>query len=208
MDRLFGKLKMNWLAVVLFAIVAGIYTGIVMLVPAFNHTSLQDIGVSYEVWVLLAIIVVVNCEKPVEAMLKCFVFFLISQPLVYAVEVACGHLSFDLAMNYYTKIWLPMTFLTLPGGFVAFFAKKENTFGQVVLGIGNAIVSLMGVNYALEVVSDFPHHLLTTVFCAVEVVVTTLCIQKSLHGRIIAFATTVILTVSVVVFALVNGLQL
>ncbi|MCQ2439663.1 MAG: hypothetical protein MJ074_07860 [Oscillospiraceae bacterium] len=71
MKRLFGDMKMSWLTVILFAVAAGVYTGVMMLIPALADTSFQDIGISYEWWVIFAVIIVVNCGKSWEAMLKC-----------------------------------------------------------------------------------------------------------------------------------------
>ena len=39
---------MGWLAVILFAVVAGAYTGIVGSIPAAEGTSFKDIAISYE----------------------------------------------------------------------------------------------------------------------------------------------------------------
>jgi len=48
MKRLFGEFKMTWLWLVLFAVVTGLYTGLVMLVPELKGTSFRDIAESYE----------------------------------------------------------------------------------------------------------------------------------------------------------------
>ena len=186
MKRLYGNLKMKWLTVIMFAIVTGVYTGAIMLVNALADTSFQDIGISFEWWVIFAVIIVVNCEKNWEAMLKCFVFFLISQPLVYAVEVLFGPLTKDLATYYYRTIWFPRTLLTLPGGFIAYYCKKQNVLGAVVLGIGNAIQALMGVYYAAQAVSNFPHHLLSCLVSIGSIFLMTFQIQKSKKCRIIS----------------------
>ena len=145
LGRLYGKLKMRWASVILFSICAGVYTGIVMLIPALNNTSFQDIGTYYEWWLIFAVIIVVNCKSSLEAMLKCFVFFLISQPLVFAVEVVFGPLSLERAIYYYTRIWFPITLLTLPGGFLAYYCKKQNIAGAIVLGMGNTIQAVMAL---------------------------------------------------------------
>ena len=95
MNKLFGGLKMTWLKVIAFAIIAGLYTGAVMLMPFLKETSFQDIGIMFEWWVVFAVIVVVNCDKCWDAMLKCFAFFLISQPLIYLTEIVFGSMSFE-----------------------------------------------------------------------------------------------------------------
>lgn len=49
MKILFGELKMTWLKVIVFAIIAGMYSGAVMLIPFLKETSFQDIGMTSEV---------------------------------------------------------------------------------------------------------------------------------------------------------------
>ena len=186
LGRLYGKLKMRWAYVILFAICAGVYTGIVMLIPALNNTSFQDIGTYYEWWLIFAVIIVVNCKSGLEAMLKCFVFFLISQPLVFAVEEVFGPLGMDRAIYYYTRIWFPITLLTLPGGFLAYYCKKQNLIGAIILGIGNAIQVMMGVYYAHQTMVSFPHHILTVIICFVSVFVMSFSIQKDRKNQIIS----------------------
>ena len=59
-----------------FAIVAGIYTAIVSLIPGLNNTSFHDIAVSFEVWILFGIIIIMNSKSAVDSTLKCFFVFL------------------------------------------------------------------------------------------------------------------------------------
>ena len=178
MKKIFGELKMNWLTVIVFAIVTGVYTGIVMSISAFENTSIQDIGVTYEWWVIFAVIIVVNCEKSWEAALKCFVFFVISQPVIYAVEVLAGHLTLEMAIFYYRQMWMGMTLLTLPGGFIAYFCKKQNLLGAIILGIGNTIQAVMGAYYASQAISSFPNHLLSAIVSFASILVMSFYIQK------------------------------
>lgn len=128
MRKLFGKLNMSWLTVAIFAAITGIYSGLVMLVPALKETSFQDIGISYEWWLIFAVIVVVNCNKWWDAALKCFVFFLLSQPICYLVQIPfSAEMTFNMAFHYYYPFWLVMTLLTIPGGLVAYFCKTKCT---------------------------------------------------------------------------------
>ena len=184
---------MSWLMVILFAIITGVYTGAVMLIPGLKNTSFQDIGVSFEWWVIFAVIVVVNCEKGLEAALKCFVFFLISQPLVYLTEIVFGAMTFQLAKMYYFGTWFKLTLATLPGGFIAWMCKKQNLLGAVILGCGNTIELAMAAYYFRSAVNHFPHHILTVFSCLAAIVIMTLCIQKEKKNRIIAFAVPVVL---------------
>ncbi len=205
MKKLYGNLKMSWLSVVLFAVIAGIYTGAVMLIDVLDDTSFQDIGISHEWWVIFAVIIVVNCEKSWEAMLKCFVFFLISQPLVYATEILLGDLTLDMAMHYYCSIWLPATILTLPGGFIAYYCKKQNVFGAVIMGLGNTIQAILGVHYVTAAISNFPYHILSAIVCFGSIFLMSFEIQKENRCRLISILIPLVLTVISVVLAVVTG---
>ena len=188
MKKLFGNLKMNWLTVILFAVIIGIYTGVVMLISIFDETSFQDIGISYEWWVIFAVIIVVNCQKNWEAMLKCFVFFLISQPIIYAVEVLFGNeMTWQTAFyNYYLHTWLPATLLTIPGGFIAYYCKKQNLLGAIILALGNTMQAGLGIYYLAQAVKDFPHHILSSVLSFASIIVMGMYIQKEKKYRLIS----------------------
>ena len=196
---------MSWLNVILFAVAAGIYTGLVMLVHFLDETSFQDIGISFEWWVIFAVIVVVNCKKSVEAMFKCFVFFLISQPLVYAVEILLGPLTVDMAWLYYKTTWLPATFLTLPGGFIAYHCKKQNMLGAVILGLGNTIQAFMGVSYFCKAFASFPRHILSSIVCFASIFVMSCYIQKEKKYRLISILLAFVLTAAASVCIVLSG---
>ena len=205
MKRLYGNLKMSWPTVILFALATGIYTGIVLLLDVFKDTSFQDIGIAYEWWMIFAVIIVVNCEKSWEAMLKCFVFFLISQPVVYAVEIAFGPLTIQLALNYYLSFWFMMTFLTLPGGFIAFYCKKQNALGAVILGLGNTLQLISCVSYFGSAVKDFPHHILSGIVCLASVFITSFYIQEKKKYRLMSIIFAFVLAAVLIVWGLMAG---
>jgi len=208
LKKLFRETKMNWLTVILFAVITGVYTGLIMLVPFLKDTSFQDIGISYEFWVIFAVIVVTNCRKSREAMLKCFVFFLISQPLVYLVEIAAGKITLSMAIQYY-RFWFVLTILCLPGGFIAFYAKKQNLFGSIVLGLGNSIQMLMGVTYVVLASRDFPHHILSALVSFASIAVMSLCIQKEKKYWVIsALVIPLLAAICVYIYLKINGLVL
>lgn len=176
-----------------------------MLVPRLEGTSFQDIGISYEWWVIFAVIIVVNCKNCWGAMLKCFVFFLISQPIVYIVEILFGSLSFDMGWYYYSNFWLPMTFLTLPGGLIAYFCRKQNVLGGIVLGLGNTIQASLVLVYFGMAIKQFPFHLLSGLVCVASIIVMTLFIQKKKAIRLIAILLPIVLTAAIAVLAKMSG---
>lgn len=108
----FGGLPMTWPIVCGFAVIIGIYVGVINQIPILHDTSFQDVAVTLEWWVLFAVLIVSNCKSAREAGLKCLVFFLISQPVIYLVELPA--IGLDKALYYYTSIWLPVSLLTLP----------------------------------------------------------------------------------------------
>ncbi len=205
MSALFGKLKMSWPAVIIFAVIAGVCTGAVMLNDAWADTSIQDIGISYEWWVIFAVIIVVNCHKNWDAMLKCFMFFVISQPLVYAVEIIFGSLTVAQGWYYYSAIWLPMTMLTLPGGFIAYYCKKQNFLGALILGIGNTIQGVLGVYYAAQAIANFPNHIVSSIVCFGSIFVMSYQIQKNKLYCLISIAVPVALTIGLAILAAHTG---
>ena len=67
------------------------------MIPSFlADTSLQDPGIYLEAWFVLALFVILNCGSALEAGKKCFVFFLISQPLIYLVQVPFAFLGWGI----------------------------------------------------------------------------------------------------------------
>lgn len=205
MNSINRKLHMSWLAVIIFAAVAGCYTGWIMTIDSLKETSFQDIGISYECWIIFAVIIVVSCKKSWEAMLKCFVFFLISQPLVFAVEFLLGHLNADMAVYYYTTNWLPKTFLTLPGGFIAYFCKKQNLLGSVILGLGNTIMLFFGIHYTASAIKNFPLHTISAIICYTGVFAMSLLIQKHKRNRLISLLLPIILVLIAIIVLKLTG---
>ena len=161
--KLFGSWKMDWRKVLLLALLTGLYTGVVMRVAALDGTSFQDIGVNLECWLFFALLIIVNCRKWWEAALKCFLFFLVSQPLVYLVQVPFSAEGWGI-FRYY-PYWFRVTLLTLPGAAVAFLVKKRNLFSVAVLSVANAYLALQAVQYARSAAASFPAHLLSALFC-------------------------------------------
>lgn len=199
----FGSLPMTWPIVCGFAVITGIYVGVINQIPILHDTSFQDIAVTLEWWVLFAVLIVSNCKSAWEAGLKCLVFFLISQPVIFLVELPT--IGLDKALYYYTGIWLPISLLTLPGGAIAFLAKRQNVLGAAILGVGNTIVALMGVSYFQQILKVFPRHLLTVASCAAIVAVTILGMQKKRRTRLLSAAITVLLTAVIAAWTVMNG---
>ena len=61
---------------IISAIMVGIYTALMALIPTLKHTSFHDITVTFEVWILFGIIIIMNSKSAVDLALKCLIFFL------------------------------------------------------------------------------------------------------------------------------------
>ena len=123
MKKLFGEINLTWKKLIIFSIIAGVYTGVMAMLPIAENTSLDDISISFEVWILFGILIIMNSKSAKDSALKCFVFFLISQPLVYLVQVPFSNLGWGI-LNYYRN-WIVWTMLTIPMGFIGYYMKKD-----------------------------------------------------------------------------------
>ena len=182
--KIFGGIKMTWPRLILFAVISGLITGLVaLLVPEGN--SFRQIAVTFEAWIVLAIIVVVNCDKPLEAACKTFVYFLISQPLVYLVQVPFNSMGFGL-FKYYYPYWFWWTVATLPGGFIAWFIKRDDWIAALILSVALCGLILFGTGYLADLIRTPPKFLVSTLFCYGSVPVLILCILHKRNPRLIA----------------------
>ena len=182
LKKIFGGIEITWKQVIIFAIIAGVYTALMaMLVPDGN--SFHDIAVLPDAWVLLAILIIVNCKTPLDAALKTFVFFLISQPLVYLIQVPFNSMGWGL-FGYY-KYWFMVTLATFPGAFAAWFIKKDKWYSGVILSVATVLLVWLGVGYAKQCLASFPNHLLSTIYCFGIIPVFIFTIFKDKVPRII-----------------------
>ncbi|MBR4067269.1 MAG: hypothetical protein IKK08_01430 [Clostridia bacterium] len=174
--RLFGGLIISWKRLIVFAVIAGVYTGIMAMLPMVQGTSFHDIAMSFEWWVLFGIIIITNSASSKDAALKCFVFFLISQPLVYLVQ-APFHPEGLRLFRFYPG-WFLWTLLTLPMGYIGWMMKRERWWALLILAPVLLFVGFHYESFLSSTISFFPKKLLSTVFCAATMILYPLCIFK------------------------------
>lgn len=188
-NKIFGGLNITWPSLIVFSVLAGVYTALMaMLVPDGN--SFHDIAVNVEVWVLFAIIIIVNSKKPLEAALKTFVFFLISQPLVYLIQVPFNYLGWGIFKFY--GYWFMATLLTFPGAYVGWFIKKDKWYSGAILSVMTCLLAIRGVSYIYSFIETPPNHLLSAIFCFAIIPVLIFGVLKDKTPRIIATAITAV----------------
>ncbi|AWE08801.1 hypothetical protein DCE79_16195 [Lysinibacillus sp. 2017] len=196
--KYFGEFNMTWPRVILLAIITAVYTALINQVSFLKDTSFQDIAIYADCWILFAVFIVVNCKKWLEAALKCFVFFLVSQPLIYLIEVPFYGYGWDI-FRYY-DYWFKITLLTLPGAVIAFQLKKKNWLSVVVLSVATGYLSAASVRYFRAAMANFPNHLLSAIFCiALAVFFVFVLLDKKKH-RIAALTVIVAVVIAFVSF--------
>ncbi|MBQ7637647.1 MAG: hypothetical protein IJS90_01935 [Clostridia bacterium] len=203
MKKLFGKLEISWWKLVLFAVICGVYTGVMALIPMARDTSFQDITMTFEWWILFAIIIIVNSKTPLDSALKVFVFFLISQPLVYLVQVPFSPEGFGL-FRYYPS-WFKWTLLTFPMAFVGHYMKKDKWWGLVILAPMLVFLGYHYYNFFGEAVHFFPNHLLSAIFCAATMIIYPLFIFSDKKIRIIGVVFSVVVLLAATIYGFVDG---
>lgn len=184
LESAFGSVKMTWKNVIIYSLLCGVIPGLIMLPEFLEDTSLQLPGITVEFWILAAMFIILNCEKPVEAGVKTFVFFLISQPLIYLVQVPFCWLHWGI-FSYYPR-WFYITLATLPGGMIAWYTKKGNLLSVLILSVANFLISLNLSNAVFTVIEAFPKYLLAVLFMVFEIVFLIRCIFKEKKMRTLA----------------------
>ena len=198
---LFFHTKMTWLRVVVFAVATAVATALILILPFTAHTSLANIGATLECWILFALIIILNCEKPFEAGLKTFVFFLISQPLIYLFQVPFSSRGWEL-FEYY-GYWFVWTLLCFPGAMIAWYVKKDNLVSALILSVATAYLGASCVGFGATAIEEFPHQLIAALFCAVSAVGLIVVLLKKKSGRLLAVGIT--LAAAIVTGALIGN---
>ena len=177
----------TWKKVILFAIITAVYTALINQVPFLEDTSFQNIAITFESWVFFALIIILNCHSPLESALKTFVFFLISQPLIYLIEVPFVGIE---VLHYYYN-WIIWTLCTFPMAYFAFYLKKGNFFSLLVFLPAIFLLSYLAVGYFKLTYFNFPRHLLSMLFCLFQLLFfTSILFDKK--KRIVSYILTIL----------------
>lgn len=201
MKKLFGELNLTWPKIIILAIIIGIYSGIIAMVPAAKDTSFTDLTVTFEVWILFGILIITNSKSAKDSALKCFVFFLISQPLIYLVQDVINHSN--LFLTYY-KNWISWTIATLPMGFVGYYMKKDKWWGLLILTPMLLLLGLHYNDYLSNTMFSFPRHLLTTIFCIVTMIIYPIAIFENKKIKIAGVVLSIAIIAAITITVMMN----
>lgn len=200
MKKLFGGIDLTWKKLIIFAILAGVYTATMAIIPIAKDTSFSDIAVTLEWWILFGIIIISNSKSPKDSALKCFVFFLISQPLIYLIQVPFSWQGWHLFSFY--KYWFIWTLACLPMGYIGYYIKKDNILSVIILLPALILLSFLGIGFFRSAIENFPHHLLSGIFCFTSIIFIILGVLNKKKNKIITFG---IIILFIIVYILISN---
>ena len=160
--------RISWWEVIIFAVVTALMTAAFLISPIFENTSFQRMGVYLEAWIFFAVLIMANCQKPLESALKTFVFFLVSQPLIYLFQVPFSAMGWGI-FGYY-RTWFILTLFTFPMAFVGWYITKKNWLSLLILSPVLAFLAYTALDAARFTASHFPRLLVTALFCLGQIV--------------------------------------
>ena len=201
--KLYGGIDLTWPRLIIAAAAIGLIVGGIMLIPVSDQSSLKDIGTNFEWWIFFGTLIVANSKNPVDSAAKAFVFFLISQPLIYLVQVPFSSLGWGL-FGYY-KYWFLWTLATIPMGAVGHFVRRGDMISAFILTPMNVFLAFHMVGYARSALTDPPNHLASAIFCAVFIVLPILGIAKTVPARAVAWSAAVTAVAVIAILSIVSG---
>ena len=200
--KLFGGINLSWKKLIIFAISTAVYTATMAIIPIAKDTSFSDIAATLEWWILFGVIIICNSKSPKDSALKCFIFFLISQPLIYLLQVPFSWQGWHL-FSYY-KYWFIWTLLTIPMGYIGYYIKKDNILSVIILLPMLILLAIIGIGFFSSTLKNFPHHLLSGIFCFIAIILIILGVLNKKKNIIISFAIIAIFTIGYVLIS--NGI--
>ncbi len=196
MKKLFGGINLTWPKVIIMAIIAAAYTATMAMIPGLLRTSFHDIVVSFEVWIFFGIFIIMNSKSAKDSALKCLVFFVISQPLIYLIQDVINHSR--LFITYY-RFWVGWTVACVPMGFFGYYMKKDKWWGLLIL---TPIMLFLGVHlsqYLGELVFEFPQHLLTVIFIILSLIIYPLAVFNNKKIKITGLIIDILIIIAAIV---------
>lgn len=199
-EKIYGGLNMSWRNVILFAFGTAVLTSVFLIVPIFKNTSFIRMGVTLESWIFFAIIIMANCNKqeitknagffekikePLICAAKVFVFFLISQPLIYLFEVPFKDMGWKL-FGYY-PYWFMWTLATIPMAFIGWYINKKNWLSLIILFPVCCLLTLDYIGAFEFTFKHFPGQLVTGIFCLAQVLIYLWVFTPKLLQKLLGF---------------------
>lgn len=159
----------SWKFVIVSAIICGCFTGIILnLESVLIGTSIFNIGTDFEFWIFAAIIIIMGCDKPLEAGVKTFVFFLISQPLVFFVKAPFSTLGLGVFKDY--KGWFIWTLFTFSGAMIGWNINKKNWLSVIIYMFAVFLLSMEFGTHFSVFIRNMLYQILSLLFIVVQLI--------------------------------------
>ena len=195
-------MNLTWPKLIIAAVAAGIFTAVMALIPALHNTSFHTIAVTFEVWILFGILIIMNSKSNLDSALKCFVFFLISQPLVYLIQVPFSERGWAL-FGYY-RFWFIWTLLCFPMGFIGYWMKKGKWWGYLILLPMIVLTAESYMGYFSDFQFSMPRYILISLFCACAMILYPLAIFENKKIKTVGAAIGGVAVIVITVICLLN----
>ncbi len=166
-DKLYGGINLTWPGIILYAVGTAVLTTVFLVLPIFRGTSFVRMGETLEAWIFFAVIIIANAKSPLDSALKTFVFFLISQPLIYLFQVPFSWQGWGLFQYY--KYWFILTLCTFPAAYIGWYIKKKNWLSLLILMPVLILLAYLCEDGLKHVIHQFPSLLIMVVFCVLQV---------------------------------------
>jgi hypothetical protein len=166
-DKLYGGINLTWPGIILYAVGTAVLTTVFLVLPIFHGTSFVRMGETLEAWIFFAVIIIANAKSPLDSALKTFVFFLISQPLIYLLQVPFSWQGWGLFQYY--KYWFILTLCTFPAAYIGWYIKKKNWLSLLILMPVLILLAYLCEDGLKHVIHQFPSLLIMVVFCVLQV---------------------------------------
>lgn len=200
LKKLFGGFDLTWKKLIIFSLITAVYTALMAIIPQLKYTSFNTITSTLEVWILFGIFIIMNSKSNKDAALKCFVFFLISQPLIYLLQVPFSWQGWNLFQYY--KFWLAVTLLCLPMGYIGYYLKKDKWYSYLILlpMIGFLLYSYY--SYLTVFTFNYPFYSLIAIYCAASAILFPLILFNNKKIKMIGsiLSVVVVVIISIIVF--------
>ena len=201
--KLFGGIDLTWKKLIIFSIIAGVYTALMAIIPQLHFTSFNTIAVTFEVWILFGIFIIMNSKSNKDSALKCFVFFLISQPIVYLLQVPFSWQGWNL-FGYY-KYWFIWTILCLPMGYIGYYMKKNKWWGYLILFPMILLTAFSYLTYLSYFMFSYPKYILIVLFCIIAMILYPIVIFENKKIKTIGVIISSLIIIAVSVLCLLNS---
>ena len=182
-DKLYGGINLTWLGVILYAVGTAVLTTVFLVVPIFKGTSFIRMGETLEAWIFFAVIIIANAKSPLDSALKTFVFFLISQPLIYLLQVPFSWQGWGLFQYY--KHWFILTLCTFPAAYIGWYIKKKNWLSLFIMTPMVILLAYLCEDSLKYVIHQFPNLLITVVFCILQILLYLFTFTEKISQKII-----------------------